>query len=425
MGTQHGPANNMNFALNWKWIAGGIGILTLGALLWYGLQPRAELVSTETPSVDFGTSEERPGETGTGGGEGIPNEILEPSEITPEQKIFKIADGPVAGATLIQTTRPTTTLARYIKADSGRVFDLPLDVPGALPRAVSNTTIPGIVRAEWLPDGEGVVAQYASGDIRKTLYVKLLSATTTLASSANPQPLKIQYLPDNIIDYAVSPTSARAVYLTQAQNGVDGYLIAFDGSAASKLFSLPLSQVDISWPAANTLYIQSRTMNNSLGVAFSVNVQNGLVSTLFFAQGLNGIADPYFSSIIYQTTLRSEERAVFTRNLARGTEARLSFTPIPEKCTWSKSATSTLYCATPLTYTPPQFLDLWHLGVTNTTDSLVSYDITGGTSDIKTTPGTDGGIPSDMAELSLSPNEKYLSFIRRGDRGVWGIRLEP
>src|SRR5579863_8737773 len=77
---------------------------------------------------------------------------------SPSAKIFEINAGPVAGATLIDEGEPTTTVARFVMQDSGHVFDLPLDSPGAVARSVSNTTIPGIATTVWSEGGSGLIA---------------------------------------------------------------------------------------------------------------------------------------------------------------------------------------------------------------------------------------------------------------------------
>ncbi len=406
---------------------GAVGCIVLVFAAWFFFfRSSAELVSTAPTSVDFGIANERPGvagqgETNTPGG--ATNEPFTPSQNTQNQKIFQLAAGPIAGAVLIQTTRPTTTLARFIMAESGRVFDLPLDVPGALPRSVSNTTIPGIARALWLPEGLGALVQYESDGVRKTLFLGLVNASTTLNASANPQPTHIQYLPDNIIDLALSPDGKNVAYLLTTKSGVDGHVAKSDGTGAKKLFSSPLSQALLSWPAANTLLLQTKSVYGALGAAFSVDTRTGALSTLFFANALSSIADKTFSRVIYQTVLDSGIRTTFVHDLARNRDTGLSFSPIPSKCVWGATATSTLYCATPLQYVPPNYMDLWLMGLAGAADSLVSFNVTGGSSLIRATPGTDGGVPSDMIEISPSPDEKYLSFIRRSDRTLWGIRL--
>ena len=102
----------------------------------------------------------------------------------------------------------------------------------------------------------------------------------------------------------------------------------------------------------------------------------------------------------------------------------LSFNPFPEKCTWSNVSAAIMYCVVPLAYTPPDYLDLWHQGVSSAADSIVTFNITTGDSVITAIPGTNnGGVESDIFEMSVSPDERYLSFTTKGARALWGVRL--
>src|SRR3989344_6619966 len=77
--------------------------------------------------------------------------------------IFKIDNGPVAAATFMQTTRPTTTIARYVMQENAHVFDPAVDTPRAGARSVSNTTVPGITQAQWAAGGTTALLQYIDG----------------------------------------------------------------------------------------------------------------------------------------------------------------------------------------------------------------------------------------------------------------------
>jgi len=336
------------------------------------------------------------------------------------QKIFKIADGPVTGATFIQTTRPTTTIARYVKADNGHVSDLTLDVPGAVARAVSNTTIPGSVIALWAQNGAAAILQYFDNRTIKTLGIGFPVATTTSTSS---QPVRIQFFPDSIVSIALSPDGKQAAYLQKSAAGVDGFISKSDGTGGKKLFSLALSQTLVSWPSANTLMVQTKSSAGAPGIVFSVDVKTGNIIPLIYASGITAIADRGFTHIVYQTT-QNGPASSYARDTKKGTESSLSFNPIPEKCIWSMLATSTMYCAGPLEAVPNNYLDLWHAGTASVADNIFSYDLTTGKTTIVAVPGgTDGGAQADIAELALSPDEKYLLFVTKGDRSVWGVRL--
>jgi hypothetical protein len=57
-------------------------------------------------------------------------------------------------------------------------------------------------------------------------------------------------------------------------------------------------------------------------------------------------------------------------------------------------------------------------------DTLFSFDVTTGQSSIIASPGgSDGGVAADITELSVSPDDHYLLFLKKGDRSLWGVRL--
>ena len=411
------------------WIAIALVLLIgIGGSAWYVFfRPTSQLVSTLPTSVDFGEATDREGVSGGNEpliDESTTNQPFAPTQAALNSQVFQIAEGPIVGALLIQTTRPTTTLARFIKADSGRVFDIPLDVAGALPRAVSNTTIPGLQRVLWLPGGLGALVQYESEGVRKTLYLGLKTPDAVLSATTTPAPTKIQYLPDNIIDLALSPDGQSVVYLLKTVSGIDGSVARSDGTAPKKLFSSPLSHVNISWPSNTIMLLQTRSSSDSLGAAFSIDARTGVQTPLFFANGINSIADRNFARIIYQSILPSGLRTTLVRDLARNRDSGLSFSPLPNKCTWSSTGTSTLYCATPLGSVPVNYFDLWNLGIAGAADTLVSYNLSTGASLLRATPGNKNvGAASDMVELSVSPDDHYLTFVRKGERTLWGVRL--
>lgn len=335
-----------------------------------------------------------------------------------QQKIFKIADGPVTGATFVQITHPTTTLARYVMADNGHIFDLPLDSPGSVARAVSNTTIPGSVQSAWGKNGTAIILQYLDGTTIKTL-----SLTTPQLATSSAQATQIHFFPDNIVSIALSPDGAQAAYLLKNSGGIDGYTSNTDASASKKLFSLALSQVLLLWPAQNTLLLQTKSAVDVPGIVFSIDTKSGAIMPLLYATGITAIADRTFAHLVYRTDTTGVVSS-YVRDIKKGTELGLSFDPIPEKCVWSSAATNTLYCAAPLTAVPSNYLDLWHAGSASLADTLFSYNLATGAVKILTVPGsTDGGVASDISEMALSADEHYLLFVTKGDRSVWGVRL--
>lgn len=394
-----------------------VAVIVLG-FIWFFMGRSASTAQNLPPSDSFGV----PGNTG--GVANTPDSNSTQTIVTSSgatTKVFQITSLPAASATLIQTLHPTTTIARYIRQEDGHVFDLPLDVPGAVPRVVSNITIPGGERAVWVESGKAAVMQYLDGATVKTVYLGF-SASSTASTTL---PTRLQFLPDAIIDLAASPDGKNVAYLLKTSAGTDGYIAKDDGTASKKVFSLPLSQVQLSWPAQDTLLAQTNYASGVSGLIFSIDAKSGAVTPLVYALGLTASADRTFSKIIYQSTQAGTDvRSTYVHDVKTSTDRALSFDPYPEKCIWSALATSTVYCASPITYTTPGYLDAWYQGAAAVADSLLVFHVATGQSSIIASPGgADGGVPSNVLEMALSPDEHYLLFIQKGDRSVWGIRL--
>lgn len=412
--------------LNWKLIAGAAGGIVLALFLawFFFIRGTPQLKPGETtPQQTFGESSVQ---TGT-----LPLQEENVAEVLPSptsvEKVFAVSDGPVAGAVFMQEARPTTTIARFVMQRNGHILDLPIDSPGAVSRSASNTTIPGIAKTVWVMRNESgrqvaavALMQYLSENTVKTLSVAFPAATSTLNA---PAPVRIQFLPDNIASVAASPEGTRIVYLVPTPAGSDGYIAQADGSNPSRLFSLPLSQVVISWPSANTILATSKAAAGVPGIALIINPVSGAVAPTLYTAGLTTTADPTFSHVVYQSA--GATGVTYVHDMRTNLDRALSFDPLPEKCAWSRLRQSYLYCAVPLSsFVPTHYIDLWHQGSASAVDSIVSYNLLTGQTAIVATPGSsDGGTPSDILQMALSADEKYLLFVKKGDRSLWGVRL--
>jgi hypothetical protein len=204
-----------------KWISIGVGVLAAVFLLsWLFLRPTS-ITPTQNTTGEFGS-----GNTQTNVGTENNTNPTDTGGSAESQKIFRIANGPVAGATFIQTLNPTTTIARYVMAENGRVFDLPVDSPGAVPKSISNTTIPGVTKVVWTKQGSGPILQYISDGVIKSVNLSLPTGTSTQ--------VRLQFLPNNIADLAASPDGASIAYLMRTESGSDVYVSDPNGGAAKK-----------------------------------------------------------------------------------------------------------------------------------------------------------------------------------------------
>src|SRR3989344_4720542 len=407
----------MNTQIKWIITIVAVGIAAAGIIIWIVYFNTPALTTTTDTGAQFGTSDDARS-TATPSNDVNAGTPVGQQVAYGAGKIFKIADGPVAGATLIQTTRPaTSTIVRFVLQTNGHMSDLVLDSPGAVPKAASNTTIPGIIKVVWSEKGRGALMQYLDANILKTVHFLLPqpASTTTV-------PVRVQFLPEGISSLAVSPDGANVAYLVKTTAGSDGYTANADGGGVKKLFSLPLSQVTIAWPSSGTLLAQSAPSAGVAGVVFSIDAKTGANAPLIYASGLTAIADRSFGHVIYQTA--DTNRSTYVRDTKTGLAKPLSFDPLPEQCIFGNATSTTMYCATPLAYVPANYLDLRHTGTASAALSIISFNVTTGKSTIVASPGgADGGEQADIAEVTISQDDKYLIYIRKGDRSLWAVRL--
>ena len=208
-------------------------------------------------------------------------------------------------------------------------------------------------------------------------------------------------------------------------SGVDGYVAEVNGANAKKLFSLPFSQILISWPSLTTLLAQTKSAGGVPGVAFSIAVKTGTINPFLYASGLSATANSFFSKVIYQKIESINGiRETYAHDTSTGEDISLPFNPLPEKCTWSATSATILYCAAPLQYTDATYLARWHQGLASEADSIFIFNIFSGITSLVVTPGNGNNAPQGPIEhLGVSPDGKYLYFITRGDQSLWGVRL--
>ena len=126
---------------------------------------------------------------------------------------------------------------------------------------------------------------------------------------------------------------------------------------------------------------------------------------------------------LYSTAGGPAGRVTYSHDVRSGLDSALSFDPLPEQCVWSGLASSTAYCAAAAAYVPENYADLRNSGEISVAQQIVSYNAESLATLIAVPGGADGGITSDIAALALDRSERYILFIKKGDRSLWGVRL--
>ncbi|MFA6078079.1 MAG: hypothetical protein WC724_03630, partial [Candidatus Paceibacterota bacterium] len=139
-------------------------------------------------------------------------------------------------------------------------------------------------------------------------------------------------------------------------------------------------------------------------------------------KGLTTLTSPNGQLVLYSES-QSGSPSLFVFDSVNKQTKSLSLQTLPEKCVWSKTTKTLIYCAVPQSLLGRSLPDQWYQGVVSFTDDLWSIDTT--TTITKKIMGPDSlGISGlDMTNLSLSTNDSFLLFINKVSGTPWMYRL--
>src|SRR3989344_2125537 len=102
---------------NIKWIAAivGAGIVSALLIVWFVLLSGPSAAPAQNTAPSFGTGGNQTSVTNDQPSATNSDTPVGQQVAYGAGKIFKVTDGPVAGATLLQMARPTTTIARFVQ----------------------------------------------------------------------------------------------------------------------------------------------------------------------------------------------------------------------------------------------------------------------------------------------------------------------
>lgn len=312
----------------------------------------------------------------------------QPDTSAPAPQMRKVSNEPVAGAVAFNVG--TSTLVRFVERGTGNVYEVRGESLGT--RRLTNTTIPKIIRAFWLPSGNGFLAQtlVPESEIIETSLVELVENRATTSEVLTPFSTRISKLPTGIKELSISKDSKRILYYT-VSNGADFYTADINGTNAKKILSHPLSEWLIKyWLSNSEVVIQTKESSLAPAVFYRLNLNNGSLSRL---------ANPMVGVLAVSYTLI-------------------------DKCALPTDQESYIYCAVPKQLESGNYPDDWYKGTKSTNDLIrkintsnqIYFDL-GNLSEL-------GGEPVDVTDLKSSPNQEYLVFKNKIDGFLWLLRVE-
>jgi hypothetical protein len=349
---------------------------------------------------------------------------LATSEGTP--RLRKLSTEPVAGAVIFNPPAggATTSLVRFIEKGTGNVYEARSDTLNI--QRLTNTTIPKIIRAFWLPNASGFLAQtlMAENEVIETNFVKLnkntASSTTEILTPFNTI---ISKLPTDIKEITIKPDGTKIFYYTNGGSISNWFVANPDGTNSSLVMSHPLTEWSPQWITGNTIVMQPKASSASIGSVYTFDIATKVFKKIGLeALGLS--SNPNLDGSLDLISSGGNLPQLFLVNNKTVTAKNLNVNTLTEKCIWLKAKNPTIYCAVPTQIPGGNYPDVWYKGLVSTEDFIQKIDINNdifyNTADLSALAKQ----KIDVTDLSLSPDETHLIFRNKIDGFLWMLRIE-
>lgn len=336
----------------------------------------------------------------------------------PVPRLRKVSSEPVAGAVTFNIG--TTTYIRFIEKGTGNVYEA--NSENNLIERLTNTTIPKIVRAFWLPNGSAFLAQtlVPESEIIETSLVKLVE-TENIAENLTPYTTTISSLPLDIKELSVSPNGDKIFYYTVSGQVSNWYTANPDGTNDSLLFTYPLTEWLPTWLKGNEVMMQTKSSSRSSGHTFIFNVNSKNLSKVGVAvPGLSALPNSDGSLSLVSTG--GSRPSLFMVNNDTSSVSSISASALADKCVWSKERTETVFCAIS-SFPSGSYPDDWYKGLVSTEDFIERIDLANDIYYQIANLSSISGEKIDVLDPALSPDETQLIFRNKIDGYLWVLRV--
>jgi hypothetical protein len=339
----------------------------------------------------------------------------------PVPRLRKLSSEPVAGAVIFNTG--TTSVVRFVEKGTGNVYEAKSDTIAI--QRLTNTTIPKIIRALWLPLGSGFLAQtlVAESETIETSFVKLnKNAASTTTEILTPFSTTIGKLPTDIKEIAMKPDGTKIFYYTVSGPLSNWFISNPDGTGASNVFSHSLTEWLPKWISANTITMQNKSSSESIGFVYSFDVSNKALKKI--GTGATGIsANTKSDGSVSLVSGGGSFPQLFVVDNKNVSSKQITVNGLADKCVWLKDKVPTVYCAIPNQIPKGNWPDVWYKGLVSTEDFIEKIDLN---NDIYYNIANLSELSDqkiDVVDMSLSPDETHLIFRNKIDGYLWMLRI--
>lgn len=332
----------------------------------------------------------------------------QPSDTEPAVILQQLYNLPQAGAVLLSSADEPTV--RFVDRATGHVFEK--GISEGTTKRILQTTIPKVYEALFTDKGSGVIRRY----LDETGVI--VSVYDVLNGTQNEKSAALEY---NVTQMTVSPQGEHVFYLVPTAEGVRGVVARSSGDEAETLWLSGLRGWIPTWINTQSVSVSQKSSGDIPGNAFMIDTTTGEEEPLIMQiKGL--IVLPSEKFILYsRSTTNTPTLWVYNRE-TRETK-HLEVATFAEKCAWSSTDTSVVYCALPNTFPNTTYPDAWYQGKVHFADSFWKINVENGTLEELLAPVRTHSASLDAVELLVDHTDSHIVFKNNTDQTLWALTL--
>ncbi len=333
--------------------------------------------------------------------EGIFEEVIDAiiPDVFQKQYLRQLTTKRVVGYT--EVAQASSTLVYFVEGGTGHVYTIDPMIEGSENR-ISNVTIPVATKAVVSRDGGHIAIR--SGNQEESSVTVLTRSGETIDSFTIDEPVR---------DFTIT-TNNDVLYTVVGGSGLSGKSLDLETKTTKTIFEIPFIEATIVWGAGpdDSHYVFPKTSRYLEGYLYEVKA--GAFRRLPIS-GFGLLANGNSDQIVY-SMLESDEYVSQMLDVGTTLTQTLSFTFIPEKCTFGDEW---MYCG--VNYNPSDygFPDNWYRGETSFADDIWKFSPQ--TLELNLVVNTLGesGRELDMLNLVAGTNDTFLYFVNKNDYSLW------
>lgn len=325
-----------------------------------------------------------------------------------------VYETPVSGGVTYNKNGKNYT--RFIERGKGNVYET--EAENIRPQRLTNNTIPQIYNAFWTKNGENVIGQYLRDQKDVQTFVGSIKSR-----SVNEGELQTQFVGQNIGQINLSPNDNRLIYITTGDIG--SKIIRSNLSLGEKveIFNSPLNDWLVDYPNNEIVSITSKPSSKIDGLTQTINTRTGIENAVITGiKGLTTLLNSTSEKMLFSES-KNNEFETYVLDLSNERRNIFQFKTLPEKCVWSYKNKNVVFCAVPEEIQSGEYPEDWYLGKKSFRDEIWQSNIETGETVYLSNLNTDSGEEIDAYKISISQDEKFITFINKNNLKLYTLQI--